>query len=200
MELVNGKELCFLCGTDWTLKYYLDEFRIQRIKPIYDTYVISLTHVWSADHLGWFGGGICTCSPFSEGLLFMQWPSIQRNALADAVLSIFQYYVLYTFDLLAFSVVTARMQGASCIRPQLLFGRTLSHEQRDQPHCINIVIKQRYIICFHIHSLDIPKIVSSMRSLKINVQVNAVIRLIENIVSTWWVMQVIQWFIRRLRS
>jgi hypothetical protein len=23
--------LCFLCGTDWTLKYYLDEFRLQMV-------------------------------------------------------------------------------------------------------------------------------------------------------------------------
>jgi hypothetical protein len=28
--LCNGEELCFLCGTDWILKYYLDELRLQR--------------------------------------------------------------------------------------------------------------------------------------------------------------------------
>jgi hypothetical protein len=24
VDLFNGEELCFLCGTDWILKYYLD--------------------------------------------------------------------------------------------------------------------------------------------------------------------------------
>jgi hypothetical protein len=25
-------KMCFLCGMDWILKYYLDEFRLQRVK------------------------------------------------------------------------------------------------------------------------------------------------------------------------
>jgi hypothetical protein len=29
-DLCNGEELCFLCGTDWILKYYLDELWLQR--------------------------------------------------------------------------------------------------------------------------------------------------------------------------
>jgi hypothetical protein len=31
VDLCNGEELCFLCGTDWILKYYLDELRLQRV-------------------------------------------------------------------------------------------------------------------------------------------------------------------------
>jgi hypothetical protein len=27
-----GEVLCFLCGTDWILKYYLDELRLQMVK------------------------------------------------------------------------------------------------------------------------------------------------------------------------
>jgi hypothetical protein len=27
VDLCNGEVLCFLCGTDWILKYYLDELR-----------------------------------------------------------------------------------------------------------------------------------------------------------------------------
>jgi hypothetical protein len=26
--------LCFLCGTDWIIKYYLDELRLQRVNRI----------------------------------------------------------------------------------------------------------------------------------------------------------------------
>jgi hypothetical protein len=32
VDLCNGEELYFLCGTDWILKYYLDELRLQRIQ------------------------------------------------------------------------------------------------------------------------------------------------------------------------
>jgi hypothetical protein len=32
VDLCNGEELCFLCGTDWILKYYLDELRLQKVK------------------------------------------------------------------------------------------------------------------------------------------------------------------------
>jgi hypothetical protein len=31
VDLRNGEVLCFLCGTDWILKYYLDELRLQRV-------------------------------------------------------------------------------------------------------------------------------------------------------------------------
>jgi hypothetical protein len=31
VDLCNGGVLCFLCGTDWIVKYYLDELRLQRI-------------------------------------------------------------------------------------------------------------------------------------------------------------------------
>jgi hypothetical protein len=31
VDLCNGEELCFLCGTDLILKYYLDELRLQRV-------------------------------------------------------------------------------------------------------------------------------------------------------------------------
>jgi hypothetical protein len=30
-NLCNGEELCFLCGTDWILKYYLYVLRLQRV-------------------------------------------------------------------------------------------------------------------------------------------------------------------------
>jgi hypothetical protein len=30
-DLRNGEVLCFLCGADWILKYYLDELRLQMI-------------------------------------------------------------------------------------------------------------------------------------------------------------------------
>jgi hypothetical protein len=36
-DLCNGEALCFLCGTDWILKYYLDELRLQRVKSHYLT-------------------------------------------------------------------------------------------------------------------------------------------------------------------
>jgi hypothetical protein len=42
VNLCNGEVLCFLCGTGWILKYYLDEFRIQRVNDVgiyYDTNV-----------------------------------------------------------------------------------------------------------------------------------------------------------------
>jgi hypothetical protein len=31
VDLCDGEVLCFLCGTDWILKYYLDEIRLQRV-------------------------------------------------------------------------------------------------------------------------------------------------------------------------
>jgi hypothetical protein len=31
VDLCNGEVLCFLCGTDWILKYYLDELRLQKV-------------------------------------------------------------------------------------------------------------------------------------------------------------------------
>jgi hypothetical protein len=31
VDLCNGEVWCFLCGTDWILKYYLDELRLQRV-------------------------------------------------------------------------------------------------------------------------------------------------------------------------
>jgi hypothetical protein len=30
----GGEELCFLCGTGWILKYYLDDFRLQKVDSI----------------------------------------------------------------------------------------------------------------------------------------------------------------------
>jgi hypothetical protein len=32
VDLFNGEELCFFCGPDLILKYYLDEHRLQRVK------------------------------------------------------------------------------------------------------------------------------------------------------------------------
>jgi hypothetical protein len=32
VDLCNGEVLCFLCGTEWIIKYYLDEPRLQRVK------------------------------------------------------------------------------------------------------------------------------------------------------------------------
>jgi hypothetical protein len=32
VDLCNGEELCFLCGTDWILKYYSNKLRLQRVK------------------------------------------------------------------------------------------------------------------------------------------------------------------------
>jgi hypothetical protein len=32
VDLCNGEELCFLCGTDWIIKYYVDELRLQGVK------------------------------------------------------------------------------------------------------------------------------------------------------------------------
>jgi hypothetical protein len=32
INLCNGEELCFLCGADGILKYYLDELRLQIVK------------------------------------------------------------------------------------------------------------------------------------------------------------------------
>jgi hypothetical protein len=32
IDRCHGDVLCFLCGTDWILKYYLDELRLQRVK------------------------------------------------------------------------------------------------------------------------------------------------------------------------
>jgi hypothetical protein len=29
--LIFGEVLCFLCGTDWIPKYYLDDLRLQRV-------------------------------------------------------------------------------------------------------------------------------------------------------------------------
>jgi hypothetical protein len=35
VDLGNGEELCFLCGTDWILKYYSNELRLQRDNLLY---------------------------------------------------------------------------------------------------------------------------------------------------------------------
>jgi hypothetical protein len=32
VNLCNGEVLSFLCGTDWILKYYVDELWLQRVK------------------------------------------------------------------------------------------------------------------------------------------------------------------------
>jgi hypothetical protein len=32
IDLCNGEVLCFVCGTDWIIKYYLDELRLQKVK------------------------------------------------------------------------------------------------------------------------------------------------------------------------
>jgi hypothetical protein len=32
VNLCNGNVLCFLCGKEWILKYYLDELWFQRVK------------------------------------------------------------------------------------------------------------------------------------------------------------------------
>jgi hypothetical protein len=32
VDLCNGEVQCFLCGTDWILKHYLDELRLQSVK------------------------------------------------------------------------------------------------------------------------------------------------------------------------
>jgi hypothetical protein len=31
VDFCNAEELCFLCGTDWILKYYIDELQVQFI-------------------------------------------------------------------------------------------------------------------------------------------------------------------------
>jgi hypothetical protein len=33
-DLWNSEVLCFFCGTDWILKYYLDNLRLQRVNRI----------------------------------------------------------------------------------------------------------------------------------------------------------------------
>jgi hypothetical protein len=35
VDLCNGEVKCFLCGTDRILKYFLDEFLLQRVKEYY---------------------------------------------------------------------------------------------------------------------------------------------------------------------
>jgi hypothetical protein len=34
VDLCNGKVWCSLLGTDWILKYYLDELRLQRVDVV----------------------------------------------------------------------------------------------------------------------------------------------------------------------
>jgi hypothetical protein len=46
VDLCNGEELCFLCGTDWILRYYLDELRLQRINRGYKLKIT--THSYDA--------------------------------------------------------------------------------------------------------------------------------------------------------
>jgi hypothetical protein len=36
VDLCNGEVLCFLCGTDRILIYYLDELRLQRVEQVDD--------------------------------------------------------------------------------------------------------------------------------------------------------------------
>jgi hypothetical protein len=43
VDLCDGEVLCFLCGTDWILKYYLDELRLQRV--IWHRLVLLLLYV-----------------------------------------------------------------------------------------------------------------------------------------------------------
>jgi hypothetical protein len=44
MIFVMVKVLCFICGTDWILKYYLDELRLQRVKILEGLVVVSSGH------------------------------------------------------------------------------------------------------------------------------------------------------------
>jgi hypothetical protein len=38
VDLCNGEELCFLCGTDWIRIYRADEIRFQRVSAICITF------------------------------------------------------------------------------------------------------------------------------------------------------------------
>jgi NADH:ubiquinone oxidoreductase subunit E len=38
VDLCNSEVLCFLCGTDWIIKYYLDELRLQSANKKVDEY------------------------------------------------------------------------------------------------------------------------------------------------------------------
>jgi hypothetical protein len=39
-DLCDGEVLCFLCGTDWILRYYLDELRLQRVNSLFLLYLL----------------------------------------------------------------------------------------------------------------------------------------------------------------
>jgi hypothetical protein len=169
---------CFLRGTDWVLKCYLDELRLQRVKALYDMCNI----VWSADHVDWFGSGICTCSPYSEGRLFMQWPRETRSPMAYYRFSNMMCYIHSTclhFLLWLGACKSPAVPGENFRLEEH------SHRNKGSSQHINVVAKQRYIICCHIHSPDIRKDVFLMRSLKMNVQIN-VIPSVENVVCAWW--------------
>jgi hypothetical protein len=39
VDLCNGEVLCFLCGTDWIIKYYVVLLRLQRVKRHCNTFM-----------------------------------------------------------------------------------------------------------------------------------------------------------------
>jgi hypothetical protein len=55
LYLCNGKELCFLCGTDRIFKYSLDELRPQRVKLLSEFYSSDLFTYTSHSEISHWG-------------------------------------------------------------------------------------------------------------------------------------------------
>jgi hypothetical protein len=64
-------ELCFLCGKNWILKYYLGELRLQRVKRGWKVASANRTYKWRKEKVAWMGADKsgCAYARHREGVL-----------------------------------------------------------------------------------------------------------------------------------
>lgn len=87
--------------------------------------------------LGGGGDRICTCNPFTRRLYASSDPVFTE---ARWLMPCYRFSNITCLDFLLWR----RTQEPAGYRPKLLFGHTSSHKETS--HCINIVIKQIYVI------------------------------------------------------